>query len=388
MTPDDPIPDNSISGASETANEPAPSLREIAEAAYDEGASEEPSSEGGLSRDERGRFASKAQDAKTGEAERVAPSPEALKPEAPVPPDPAAAARSSQAPDHWSAEDRAVFERLPPDAKQMLQRRYSEMEADYTRKSQANASAVQAVNALAPIFQDPEIVQSLQQANMHPIAAIQDWASMHKRGISPRLEDRAGLMIDLAVRMGFDPAKLFAPQRPESQPNLPPQAANDPAVRYFADQYGKTASEMQALRNEINAIHQAENRQREEESLKVTRWSIDTFADEKGPDGKPLRPDFDEQLPYILELFKANPERDLVEAYDLARRMNPKTWESMVAAQKAQVAAQQSTERARAANRGNIRGLTGPVSKPNGAKTGNGTLRDTLEASAEEVGFR
>jgi hypothetical protein len=66
--------------------------------------------------------------------------------------------------------------------------------------------------------------------------------------------------------------------------------------------------------------------------------------------------------------------------------MNPKTWEQLVAAEKARVHSQQSVSKAQAANRGNIRGMTAPVNKPTG-KTGNGSLRDMLEASADEVGF-
>jgi uncharacterized protein YicC (UPF0701 family) len=161
---------------------------------------------------------------------------------------------------------------------------------------------------------------------------------------------------------------------------------DDPAVRYLANQYGKTASELQAIRNEVQGIRAAEQQKYEQESLKVTRQGIDQFADMKGQDGKPLRPDFDEHLPFILELYRANPERDLAEAYDTARRMNPKTFESMVAAERARVHSQQSVAKAQAANRGNLRGMTAPVNKPT-AKTGNGTLRDILEASADEVGF-
>jgi hypothetical protein len=220
---------------------------------------------------------------------------------------------------------------------------------------------------------------------MHPIAAIQQWAGFHKRAVSPHVNDRAGLLIDLATQMGFDPAKVFATNRPP-EPVLPPGVKDDPAVRYLANQYGQTASELQAIRNEVQGIRAAEQQKFEQESLKVTRWSIDKYADEKGPDGKPLRPDFDEHLPYILELYKADPERDLAEAYDTARRMNPKTFESMVAAERARVHSQQSVAKAQAANRGNLRGMTAPVNKPT-AKTGNGTLRDILEASADEVGF-
>jgi len=373
----DQSPPNSTSGA-----EAPQSIREVAEAAYDEVTSPDyEAPESGVARDERGRFAPK--EARSGEAEdETPPSPE-VKAETPEPPDPAR--EGNRPPDHWSAEDRAVFAKLPPDAQSMLQRRYSEMEADYTRKSQANASAVQAVNQLAPIFQDPDISRSLNEWNMNPIAAVQQWASFHKRAVSADPRERGALLIDLASQMGFDPAKVFATNS-QPEPQLPPGVKDDPAVRYLANQYGKTASELQAIRNEVQGIRAAEQQKYEQESLKVTRQGIDQFADMKGQDGKPLRPDFDEHLPYILELYKADPNRDLAEAYDTARRMNPKTFESMVAAERARVHSQQSVSKAQAANRGNLRGMTSPVNKPT-AKTGNGTLRDILEASADEVGF-
>ena len=373
----DQSPPNSTSGA-----EAPQSIREVAEAAYDEVTSPDyEAPESGVARDERGRFAPK--EARSGEAEDEAPPSPEVKAETPEPPDPAR--EGNRPPDHWSAEDRAVFARLPPDAQSMLQRRYSEMEADYTRKSQANASAVQAVNQLAPIFQDPDISRSLNEWNMNPIAAVQQWASFHKRAVSADPRERGALLIDLASQMGFDPAKVFATNS-QPEPQLPPGVKDDPAVRYLANQYGKTASELQAIRNEVQGIRAAEQQKYEQESLKVTRQGIDQFADMKGQDGKPLRPDFDEHLPYILELYKADPNRDLAEAYDTARRMNPKTFESMVAAERARVHSQQSVSKAQAANRGNLRGMTSPVNKPT-AKTGNGTLRDILEASADEVGF-
>jgi hypothetical protein len=269
----------------------------------------------------------------------------------------------------------------------MLQRRYTEMEADYTRKSQANASAVQAVNALAPIFQDPDISRSIKDMGLHPVAAIQSWAHMHKRAVSQNVNDRIDLMIDLARQMGFDPAKLFVGSNPPPPPTLPPGVKDDPAVRYLADQHGRTAGELQALKSEIQSIRAAEAQKAEDYALASTRWNIDRFADEKGADGKPLRPDFDDHLPYILTLYKADPNTDLAEAYAMARRMNPKTFEDTVAAERARVQSQQSLDKARAANRGNVRGLTGPVSKPTAATKGNGSMRDVLNASADEVGF-
>src|SRR4029077_19588636 len=69
-------------------------------------------------------------------------------------PDPAAQARSNQAPEHWSAEDKATFLKLPQEGQAFLLKRHGEMEAEFTRKAQASAGAVQFTQALGPVFTD------------------------------------------------------------------------------------------------------------------------------------------------------------------------------------------------------------------------------------------
>ena len=110
-------------------------------------------------------------------------------------------------------------------------------------------------------------------------------------------------------------------------------------------------------------------------------------ADEKDKDGRPLRPYFDAVLPYIIDAFRANPQRDLHQTYDEACWAHPQVREQMLQAERNRVSQQYSNERARVAARSNVRGLTSPVSKPSQEKKGNGSLRDTLENSADEVGF-
>ena len=388
MLPDQPD-DNSISGVE--PEERAPSLREIAEAAYDEGLDDSDDGDDGPSdrgdgRDRRGRFASKEQAQKAGEAEDDEPPSPDPSEEAQDRPDPAPKGPSNQPPEHWSAEDRAAFDRLPSDAKNFFMRRYSEMEADYTRKSQANAQAVQAVNALNPIFQDPDIQRSMQENNINAIQAIGDWARLHKGAISTDPRARVSILYEIAERMGFDPAKVFATSRPP-EPQLPEHLKQDPAVRYVADLHGRTTSDLQALRAELHQFRQAETQRLEQDAVKVTRGSIDAYADEKDKDGRPLRPYFDAVLPYIIDAFRANPQRDLHQTYDEACWAHPQVREQMLQAERNRVSQQYSNERARVAARSNVRGLTSPVSKPSQEKKGNGSLRDTLENSADEVGF-
>ena len=230
MLPDQPDNTNSISGV-ESPEPRQPSLREIAEAAYDEG-SQEPaesveSADRGDGRDRSGRFVPKERAQNEGEAEREAPSPEKPPVEAQDRPDPAAQPRdSNQPPEHWSAELKADFARLPQEGKNILLRRHGEMEADYTRKSQANASAVQAINAIQPVFQDPDIARAMQEAGLNAVQVIHDWGRLFKGATSTNPADRASTLYEMAERMGFDPAKIFATNRPPA--SLSPEAGERP----------------------------------------------------------------------------------------------------------------------------------------------------------------
>ena len=385
----------------------APSLRDIAEQAYDdleteagldegpgpaaEGGGEEPLASDGRPRDKSGRWIAK-EGPTTGEA--IEPLDPAPKPKIEVqqpPADPAAQARSNQAPEHWSAEDKATFAKLPAEGRAFLLKRHGDMEAEFTRKSQASAGAVQFTQALAPVFNDPRLAASLKQAGASPVQAIQEWANWHKLGTSERQEDKFHLLVDLTQRMGLDPARIFAAlqnQPPQTPMGLSPEDLKDPAVKFIAEHLGKTSNELNAIRGELQQRDQRERSAREEWGLKNARTGIDGFADEKAKDGRPLRPHFDTVLPLIIDLFKANPNRELAEAYEAACWAHPEVRKQLVAAERAGVQAQQDVARARQAQRGNTRGLTTPVSRPNGADgPSKGGVRDAIERSADEIGY-
>ncbi len=110
--------------AEQPQNQPPPSLREIAEAAYDEVLDDAASpgepgqlDDGGQPRDAHGRFAPK--DAKPGE-QSTDPAPKEnseassdAKPTDPAPRD----GSSNQPPQHWSEQDRQAFAKLPAEGR-------------------------------------------------------------------------------------------------------------------------------------------------------------------------------------------------------------------------------------------------------------------------------
>lgn len=405
------MPDDNQNGQAPPASEPKPSLRDIAEAAYDEvesaadtatvddgGAApaEEAVASSERPRDKSGRWLPKNSEGQPSEAIDPAVDP-ASKPvsehQAAPAADPAAApaARSNQAPEHWSADDKATFAKMPPEGQAFLLKRHGEMEAEFTRKSQANAGAVQFTQALAPVFNDPHVAASLKEMGVNPVQIVHEWASLHRKATSPNQQDKFSVLVDLTQRMGLDPARIFSAlsnQPPPLPPGMTEADMKDPAVRFIADHLGRTTSDLNALRGELQQMRAAEQRAREETGLRSARSGIDGFADEKTADGKPLRPHFDAVLPIIIDLYKANPQRDLAEAYDQACWAHPEIRKQLLAAENYRVQSQHDMQKARLAARGNTRGLTGPVVRPNGVDgPTKGTLRDAIERSAEEVGY-
>jgi hypothetical protein len=377
--------------AADPAPSPRPSLREVAEAAYDEvqdaaDASDENGNDAAgqeqRRRDNLGRFAPADQAAKPGE-QSTDPAPKTI----PAPSDPKSvdpAPGSNQPPQHWPEADRQTFAKLDPAGQAFLLRRHTEMERDYQGKAQAAATAVQFTQSLAPIFQDPVISGSLQQAGVSPYDAIRQWAGFHHRAMDQNPQVRMALWQELGKRMGLDPAATRSVSQP-GQVALSEEDLKDPAIRYFADHLGNTFRDVQALRGELHQMRQQEQQKVQAEVLKVTRGSVDSFADEKDDRGNLKHPHFDAVLPHLIELYRANPERSMQEAYDMAIWAVPSIRANLIAAERQGVQQQQSNERARQAVRSNVRGQTSPVAKPAGEK-GKG-LRAALEAAADEVGL-
>jgi len=395
MAENEPTNAQPTNGAAQPpAAEPRPSLRDIAEASWDEvqeaadaddgDGQQEPVDDGGVRRDARGRFAPADQAAKPGEQSAIDPAPKPDQaPSQAKPVDPAPG--SNQPPQHWSEQDRATFSKLDPAGQEFLLRRHTEMERDYTAKAQAAATAVQFTQSLAPVFQHPAIAGSLQQANMSPYDAIGQWASFHLRAVDPNPQVRMQLWHELGKRMGLDPAAAGRMSQPGAIEGLSEEDLKDPAIRSFADTIGKTFSEVQTLRGELTRMQQAAAEQANAEVLKVSRWQIDQFADEKDAQGNLKHPHFDAVLEHMIELYQANPQRDLQQAYDMAIWAVPSVRSSLIAAERNGVQQQRGNERARQAVRSNVRGITSPVAKPAGPKpTG---MRATLEAAADEIGL-
>jgi hypothetical protein len=186
--------------------------------------------------------------------------------------------------------------------------------------------------------------------------------------------------------MGLDPAATGQMSRSGLAGQLSEEDLKDPAIRYFADHLGKTFNDVQLLRNELHQMRQQDTARQTAEVQRVTRWGIDSYAEEKDQQGNLLHPHFDAVLPQIIELFRANPERDIREAYDTAVWMVPSVRDGLLTAAQNAKQQQQANQRARQAVRSNVRGVTSPVTKPQPTQGPKG-LRAAIEASADEIGI-
>jgi hypothetical protein len=207
--------------------------------------------------------------------------------------------------------------------------------------------------------------------------------------MSPNLQDKFNVLVDMTQRMGLDPARIFsALNRSPIPEGLAEADLKDPAVKFFADKLGQAKNELDTFRNEVQQRWAQENQVRAEMGQQNAKAGIDSFADEKGSDGKPLRPHFDAVLPILLDLYRANPGRGLAEAYDQACWSHPDVRKQLLAAEHQRVQSRHDVEKAKIAQRGNTRGLTSSAVRPPGNDgPSQGSLRDAIERSAEEVGY-
>lgn len=385
MANEQPTSPTAPTSGNDAANEAPLSIREVAEASWDEveaDAGQDDQSQAGQdarARDSLGRFVSSGEQSQD-------PAPRIQQPaspaQAPIQPPQGV---SNEPPAHWPAEDKATFARLPQEGQQFLLKRHAAMEADYTAKTQAAAAAVDFTQALAPVFQDPVIARSLANVDGRPLPpaeAIKQWAAFHYRAVT----DPTGLVKDLIQRLQVDPAAVFG------QVNQPPaglsaQDMADPAIKYFADHVGKTAQEVQSLRSQLQNFQWQQQEAAKQETLRVTRWGIDSFADEKDQQGRPLHPHFDAVLPHMVELFQANPNRDLREAYETAVWMHPQLRSSFIQQERQTIEQKQANQRASMAARGNVRGRTSPVARPDAPDGQPKSMRSIIAAAADEVGL-
>lgn len=271
--------------------------------------------------------------------------------------DPAAPVVAATAP---QGIDPTVFNSLPAETQASLARTMDEIAQSQTRFSR-----------LAPIEEliapriDAWALNGMQPAQaVHQLLALSDFASRDAPGFIKYFAQQSGVSLEDIV-LGMDPAEQV-----------------DPTIKALQDQI----AELQGARNS--------DAQRQAQAAHETMVnSVVDFASEKGPDGQPLRPYFEELgnavLPFISAVKAQNPTwthaQVLQDAYDRAVWGTPSTRAKMQAAVDAAGQAErlrqggQRVEKARVASASVANGA--PSSPPAAPNDTSRSLRDTIKAS-------
>jgi hypothetical protein len=297
-------------------------------------------------RDEGGRFESRALDAPETETTTDQPTAPEAEPAAPA----------IEPPASWSAEKKAIWSLLPPDAQEYVAQRESEAHKAISEKG-SRAAEYDAVEAAI---------------GQNKTKLVSEYGSV------PRAVET---LVNVAVQAGQRPAEFiqwFAQQHriDLSQLSAPagnPAAPGDPQIHHLSQA-------VDSLQTQLQQQEQA----RTEAALSA---QIREFSEARGADGKPMRPHFDAVRGEMAAFMQAGVVKSLDEAYTKAIRANDAVWAQVQAEQSA---ARQAAEQAKAAkiaadarraNSVNIR----PIGAVAGSPVRGQTMRETMEAVAKQM---
>lgn len=272
-----------------------------------------------------------------------------------------------QAPDHWPAEDKALFAKATPDAQAFLLRRHKEMEADYTKKTQAVAP----LQPYAPLEAKYAGYHRSIGASTAQVADSLLTTEYQLRTGTP--EQRRQIVGNIARQYGvsLEPAQA-GPVDPALQ-----------AAQPLIDQ--QIAAAVAPLQANLAAFQQ----QQEQARIAQNGQAIEAFKATKNPDGTAKYPHFDAVIEPMTQLMQAHIATNLDDAYDKAVWGNPALRETINAA-KVAAATAEAAKKNRTVQKANIAKSNMPrpgPTKPAKAYGGSDPVKDGMKARLAELGY-
>lgn len=272
----------------------------------------------------------------------------------------------AQAPDHWPAEDKALFAKATPDAQAFLLRRHKEMEADYTKKTQAVAP----LQPYAPLEAKYAGYHRSIGASTAQVADSLLTTEYQLRTGTP--EQRRQIVSNIARQYGvnLDPA--------QAGPVDPALQAAQPLIEQ------QIAAAVAPLQANLAAFQQ----QRETDRIAQNGQAIEAFKATKNPDGTAKYPHFDAVVESMTQLMQANIATNLDDAYDKAVWSNPALRDASIAAKTAAATAE-AAKKLRTTQKANIVKSNMPrpgPTKPAHVYAGKDPIKDGMYARLAERG--
>lgn len=349
------------------------------------------------SRDEHGRFAKHDAEPEPKAAEEpVEAAEEVTEEEKPVEEKPT----GKEAPANWSKADKETFAKVPPEAQDFLLRRHSEMEADYTRKTQKIAAFEREYAPIDQMFAPH--AEDLKRAGYTPSTLIQAWYNVERE-----LQQGRGVGIVKSLVDGYkldrgEIAKALGLTAPTAGAGVEQPAAPDQPTSAIPPELARELNELKSWRAQQE--QERANAARAQQAAEANRVmsTIEEFKGAKDQAGNLAHPHFEEVEAEMTRLAIAartagQPVPSLDALYDQAVWANPSTRAKALEAQRAADEAQRAAASAKAqkdarakaeAARKAASSVTGAPSNGQAAtqaRQGAGSLRESILAAMEDA---
>ena len=285
-------------------------------------------------------------------------------------------AGSAEAPQHWSEADRTMFGTLTQEAKDFLLRRHRDMEADYTRKTQENASAIKLGKAAIDVI-DTDIATSLQMAGVDQGQFLKNLVGYHKLS----MQDPVAFVRAVTRSLRLDPAQVWPTGTPPAGGEGQQPAAADPLSTRLAAIEGRLTRDDQS---------------RQQEAVATAGRELLAFSGEKDAQGNLLRPHFEAVKQTMGRLMVADETLDLQQAYEVAVYRDPELRKTLVPVTNGAAPAtvqvdmekvrrgEEAARAVKANKRGNGNGAVTPPAAPKVKMS----LSEAMNAAADEIGLK
>jgi len=267
-----------------------------------------------------------------------------------------------EAPAHWSAEFKDSFNSLPPEGREVFLKRYKDMEADYTRKTQEVADIRRRASALDEVMQP--FRDEFARAGLDDIGAVRQLLGAHKF----LRESPQQAIAWLAQNYGVSTNALGATEQADDD-------FADPQVKQLRDQV-----------SQLQGYLQTQAQQQQQAAVADTQLQIDNFAKATRDDGSLAHPHFDAVRTTMGGLIQSGVAKDMDSAYEMAVYADPQLRGSLIDQEAEKVTAakkqQENVRKAKRAQQANVRGSGAPAKE---ALPSGSSVRDAILHSMKEL---